>query len=74
MSKRYYEFTPIYKCRNCQEIVGTMGELYHVPKMEQGYEIGEEDALERLEKFCGRTHFHKGCRGVCEVIRFERKD
>lgn len=25
MSKKEYEFAPVYKCRKCQEIVGSMG-------------------------------------------------
>lgn len=54
MSKKRYEFVPIYKCRKCKEIVGTMGEIYFVPKEEYGYLITEDNALERLEPYSGK--------------------
>lgn len=74
MSKKEYEFAPAYKCRKCQEIVGSMGETLYSPREEYGYFISEESALERLESYSGKTRIHKGCMGVCEIIRFDRKD
>lgn len=74
MSKKEYKFVPVYKCRKCKEIVGAMGEAYYIPKEEYGYSISEESALERLEPYSGKTRIHKGCAGVCEVIRFDRED
>ena len=73
MSKKEYKFAPIYKCRKCKEIVGSMGEVYYVPKEEYDYSISEESALERLERYGGKTRIHKGCAGVCEVIRFDKE-
>lgn len=73
MSKKQYEFVPIYRCRKCQEIVGTLGETYYADKVRDGYAISEEYALERLERYSGSTKIHKNCMGVCEVIRFDRK-
>ena len=74
MSKKRYEFVPVYKCRKCKEIVGTMGETYYADKVKDGYSISEEYALERLEPHSNNTRIHKGCMGVCEIIRFDRKD
>lgn len=72
MSRKQYKFVPIYKCRKCQEIVGTMGETYYADKVKDGYPISEEYVLERLESYSGETRIHKDCMGVCEVIRFDR--
>lgn len=74
MSKKEYEFEPIYRCRKCQEIVGSMGETYYSPREEYGYFMSEESALDRLEPQSCKTRIHKGCMGVCEIIRFDRKD
>ena len=74
MSKKRYEFVPIYRCRKCQEVVGTMGETYFADKVKDGYSISEEYALERLESYSNKTRIHRDCMGVCEVIRFDRKD
>lgn len=74
MSKKRYEFVPIYRCRKCQKIVGTMGETYFADKERDGYSISEEYALERLESYSSKTRIHEGCMGVCEIISFDRKD
>lgn len=72
MSKKEYEFVPIYKCRKCKEIVGSMGEICFFPREEYGYLISEESVLDRLEPYSCKTRIHKGCMGVCEIIRFDK--
>lgn len=73
MSKKQYEFVPIYKCRKCKEKVGTMGEAYFADKEKDGYFISQEDALEQIECYSSKTRIHKSCGGVCEIIRFDRR-
>ena len=72
MSKKEYEFIPVYKCRKCKEIVGSMGGIYFFPREEYGHLISEESVLDRLEWFSNQTKIHKGCFGVCEIIRFDK--